>query len=57
MLTDFSKACETKRTEYDEYSKMITDETKTILDTIKLLNDDDALELFKGIEFFKESSY
>jgi len=47
FLQDLDKNCATKQAEWDEISKMRAEEMKAIAETIKLLNDDDALELFK----------
>merc|ERR1719305_950060 len=49
--TDFkanlAKNCATKQKEWDERCKLRAEEIEAISDTIKLLNSDDALELFK----------
>merc|ERR1719174_1428212 len=49
--TDFkanlAKNCATKQKEWDERCKLRAQEIEAISDTIKLLNSDDALELFK----------
>merc|ERR1719310_1887651 len=47
FLKDLSKNCETKEAEWDEIQKMRAMEMVALADTIKILNDDDALELFK----------
>jgi len=47
FLQDMDKNCATKQAEWDEISKMRAEEQKAIAETITLLNDDDALELFK----------
>jgi len=47
FLQDMDKNCATKQAEWDEISKMRAEEMKAIAETITLLNDDDALELFK----------
>jgi len=47
FLKDMDKNCAAKQAEWDEISKMRAEEMKAIAETIKLLNDDDALELFK----------
>jgi len=47
LLAHLEKGCSTKQAEWDERSKMRAEEMLTIGDTIKILNDDDALELFK----------
>merc|ERR1719194_248204 len=47
FLADLEKNCETKKKEWAERSKTRAEELLAIMDTIKILNDDDALELFK----------
>jgi len=47
FLADLSKNCKTKQAEWDGIVKARSDELVALADTIKLLNDDDALELFK----------
>merc|ERR1740138_21537 len=47
FLADLEKSCATKQGEWDERCKLRTEEMLAIADTIKILNDDDALELFK----------
>merc|ERR1719321_77275 len=47
MLKDLGKTCAAKTKEYEERSKSRSDELLALSDTIKILNDDDALELFK----------
>jgi septal ring factor EnvC (AmiA/AmiB activator) len=47
FLADLEKNCETKQKEWDEICKTRQEELIAIADTIKILNDDDALELFK----------
>merc|ERR1719296_592411 len=47
FLADLEKSCATKTAEWEERSKTRADELLALADTIKLLNDDDALELFK----------
>ena len=44
----FEKECKTKQAEWDEIVKTRADEKDALADTIKMLNSDDALELFKG---------
>merc|ERR1719420_1273036 len=44
---ELKKSCATKATEYDERVKMRSMELVAIQETIKILNDDDALDLFK----------
>mmetsp|Transcript_75475 Transcript_75475/g.118007 ORF Transcript_75475/g.118007 Transcript_75475/m.118007 type:complete len:703 (+) Transcript_75475:66-2174(+) len=47
FLQDLDKNCEQKKAEWAEYKKMEAMEMVALADTIKVLNDDDALELFK----------
>merc|ERR1711920_946703 len=47
FLADLEKSCATKTAEWDERSKTRAAELVALADTIKVLNDDDALELFK----------
>jgi len=47
FLGDLDKNCELKKTEWAAYQKMQAMEAVALADTIKVLNDDDALELFK----------
>jgi len=47
FLLDLKKNCDTKEKEWAEICKMRQMELVAIADTIKILNDDDALELFK----------
>jgi chromosome segregation ATPase len=47
FLMELKKSCSTKATEYDERVKMRSMELVAIQETIKILNDDDALDLFK----------
>merc|ERR1719310_1405257 len=47
FAADLEKSCATKQGEWDERCKLRTEEILAIADTIKILNDDDALELFK----------
>merc|ERR1719262_874536 len=47
FLADLSKNCKTKQGEHDANMKMRAEEVLALADTIKILNDDDALELFK----------
>jgi DNA repair exonuclease SbcCD ATPase subunit len=44
---ELSKSCDTKTKEYDAIKKSRAEELLALADTIKLLNSDDALELFK----------
>jgi len=47
FLKDLAKNCKTKEDEWAVRQKLRAEELLAIADTIKLLNDDDALELFK----------
>merc|ERR1719386_73927 len=47
FLADLSKNCATKEAEWSERCKVRAQEVLAIAETIKILNDDDALELFK----------
>merc|ERR1719288_393479 len=47
FLADTEKSCTTKTTEWEERSKTRADELVALAETIKVLNDDDALDLFK----------
>jgi len=47
FLADLDKNCATKKDEYDVVKKTRAEELVAISETIKILNDDDALELFK----------
>jgi len=47
FLKDLEKDCETREGEWAKIQKVRAEELLAIADTIKLLNDDDALELFK----------
>jgi len=47
FLADLEVNCEKKKKEWAEYEKMQQQEMLALADTIKILNDDDALELFK----------
>merc|ERR1719253_1391314 len=47
FLKDLSKNCATKQEEWDARCKTRSEELLALADTIKILNDDDALELFK----------
>merc|ERR1719456_2208739 len=47
FLADLEKNCDTKEKEWAERCKTRQEELLAIADTIKILNDDDALELFK----------
>merc|ERR1740129_302495 len=48
FLADLSKSCATKTSEWEARSKTRAEELVALADTIKVLNDDDALELFKN---------
>jgi len=47
FLADLEKNCGSKEAEWAEYKKTMAEEMLALADTIKVLNDDDALELFK----------
>merc|ERR1719478_1720525 len=47
FLADLGKNCALKTKEHEENMKMRGEELLALADTIKILNDDDALELFK----------
>merc|ERR1719163_2019661 len=47
FLKDLEKTCATKTAEWEEIVKTRNEELLALADTIKVLNDDDALELFK----------
>merc|ERR1719158_991479 len=47
FLADMDKICEEKKKEWAERSKTRADELVALADTIRILNDDDALDLFK----------
>merc|ERR1712187_701191 len=47
FLAGLEKGCATKTAEWEERSKTRAEELVALADTIKVLNDDDALELFK----------
>merc|ERR1719386_69311 len=47
FLADLEKNCATKKAEWDEIVKTRNEELLALADTIKVLNDDDSLELFK----------
>jgi len=48
FLADLEKSCSTKEAEWAERQKTRAVELVALADTIKVLNDDDALELFKS---------
>merc|ERR1719217_1482432 len=47
LLADLIKNCDTKKKEWEVICKTRQEELLALADTIKILNDDDALELFK----------
>merc|ERR550514_855492 len=47
FLADLKKGCATAQEEYEARQKMRAEEMVALADTIKVLNDDDALDLFK----------
>jgi len=47
FLIDVTRDCQTKQSEKEVNDKMRADEMLALADTIKILNDDDALDLFK----------
>jgi len=47
FLANLDKTCATKTSEWEERSKTRSEELLALAETIKILNDDDALELFK----------
>jgi len=47
FLADLAKNCATKKAEWATRQKTRSDEIVALADTIKILNDDDSLELFK----------
>merc|ERR1711920_970150 len=47
FLADLSKSCATKTSEWEVRSKTRAEELVALADTIKVLSDDDALDLFK----------
>merc|ERR1719456_1588820 len=47
FLQDLDKNCATKKKEWAERCKVRADELLALADTIRILNDDDALDLFK----------
>ena len=48
FLLELEKGCSTKTQEWEEIKKIRAEELVTLADTIKVLNDDDALEIFKN---------
>merc|ERR1712100_824648 len=47
FLADLEKNCATKKGEWEQIVKTRNEELLALADAIKILNDDDALELFK----------
>merc|ERR1719378_372970 len=47
FLADLEKNCETRKKEYEVVVKTRSEELLALADTIRILNDDDSLELFK----------
>merc|ERR1719160_1226316 len=47
MRANLDTNCKTKQKEWEEYKKVMAQEQVALADTIKILNDDDALGLFK----------
>merc|ERR550514_1535731 len=47
FLKELESGCGTKEAEYNEHQKTRGEELTALAETVKLLNDDDALELFK----------
>eukprot|EP00416_Gambierdiscus_australes_P039124 CAMPEP_0171103040 /NCGR_PEP_ID=MMETSP0766_2-20121228/58694_1 /TAXON_ID=439317 /ORGANISM="Gambierdiscus australes, Strain CAWD 149" /LENGTH=722 /DNA_ID=CAMNT_0011563435 /DNA_START=51 /DNA_END=2219 /DNA_ORIENTATION=- len=47
FLAELESGCDTKSKEWEEVKRLRTQELATLAETIKVLNDDDALELFK----------
>lgn len=47
FLVDLKRSCKVKQEEWKDYQTMQSQELIALSETIKLLNDDDALELFK----------
>jgi len=47
FLANLEKNCETKKNEWEVVVKTRAEELAALADTVKILNDDDALELFK----------
>merc|ERR1719313_2785420 len=47
FLANLDNNCALKKKEWDDYKAMEAQELVALADTIKVLNDDDALELFK----------
>merc|ERR1719502_1421599 len=49
FLADLKKNCATKEEDWASRSKTRSEELSALSDTIKILNDDDALDLFKKV--------
>merc|ERR1719253_1797902 len=47
FLAELDSSCKTKTAEWEEIKKMRSEELLALAATIKILNDDDALDLFK----------
>lgn len=47
VLADLQKSCEDKKGSWATYQKQMAEEKMALAETIKLLNDDDALDVFK----------
>jgi len=47
FLAELSRTCETTKTNMEEYEKGQSQELVALTETVKMLNDDDALDLFK----------
>merc|ERR1719326_411177 len=47
FLADLDKNCKTKQAEWDDIVKVRAEEQVALSETIKILNDDDSLEIFK----------
>merc|ERR1719453_1620783 len=48
FLANMGEMCKTKTAEWEERSKLRNEELVALADTIKILNDDDALDIFKS---------
>eukprot|EP00747_Dinoflagellata_sp_TGD_P158767 gnl/TRDRNA2_/TRDRNA2_177841_c7_seq2.p1 gnl/TRDRNA2_/TRDRNA2_177841_c7~~gnl/TRDRNA2_/TRDRNA2_177841_c7_seq2.p1 ORF type:complete len:647 (+),score=258.12 gnl/TRDRNA2_/TRDRNA2_177841_c7_seq2:252-1943(+) len=57
FAADLEKQCATKEAEWDERCKLRSEEILAIADTIKILNNDDALELFKKTSGMGSASF
>merc|ERR1719189_2652781 len=49
FLANLGASCASKKAEWEERSKTRAEELVALADTIKVLNDDDALDLFKKV--------